>query len=715
MKKTATLTIIFCSYNNQPVFDKFILNNETFEVAPGKKIEKKFIFNKYEQDLDKKYCSYELITKTEGKVTTGSFDISSGTHIGYCFLDDQGKTFKILFLQKREEIKNFIKSKFSSTINSFCNNNKEIELSLNQNETEDRASLILINCLTNTLIKKDGKLLIDLNDVLFKIKNVKQYNGYQICYHFDNFKDFAYQKMEEIKQINLADLYNINHEKVDQMYKIFIQTLESKDKNESKELINNFYKLYNKNEYTLKNIINKKYVYGKQILEEDLNKECYFDFIFKILSFLLFEENISNEDDCGIDILSGIDILRASHQKLLENRKELDKDELLKVYEKILLLIEAYSLGLLYKDDYIIHYFHRKKFEKNKKSPLYYAYEFLFEFIEELSYESKLYYPLLSIDGGLYECYCMKNDVSIYMSTFGFNMLSLDGIKEHLKNMIPNFIIYSKYLINDIANTNPLNGNVILNINQFKKINLDENGIDENFSKHYAFIISKILIHEFFGHKKSSFSKLEKNYNSIISFRDENGEYKLINSDENDIFKNINEIFIRKNSNDFRGDAGYFIEYFLGKINNEYTISVIDTIENKTNLSKLLEPKLWHKDISTFKEYLKLKSIFIKYHPENKIDNNNISIYDEIELMKKIINENDLKIEGKESNENDEVQKEPDEKINTIFNDIWKKRKSIMIEKGKGNPSEKKDENEKKTIKRKNVLYSDFTHGFYRK
>ena len=40
--------------------------------------------------------------------------------------------------------------------------------------------------------------------------------------------------------------------------------------------------------------------------------------------------------------------------KLFENRNILDKDKLLKNYEKILLLIDVYSSELLYKDDYII-------------------------------------------------------------------------------------------------------------------------------------------------------------------------------------------------------------------------------------------------------------------------------------------------------------------------------------------------------------------------
>lgn len=168
MKDEATLTIIFCTYYKKDVFEKFILNEEEFKIDDGK-IEKKFIFDKYEKDLGKKYCNYQLIRKKDNKPLAGSFEITPGNHTGYCFLDAPGITFKILFLQKRDKMKDFIKSKYTSMLDNIYDMNKEFELSLNQNDTEDRASLILINCLPITQIKKDGKLFIDLKKVEKKL------------------------------------------------------------------------------------------------------------------------------------------------------------------------------------------------------------------------------------------------------------------------------------------------------------------------------------------------------------------------------------------------------------------------------------------------------------------------------------------------------------------------------------------------------------------
>jgi hypothetical protein len=514
--------------------------------------------------------------------------------------------------------------------------------------------------------------------------------------------------MEEINQLNFDKLYAQNHEDVDKMYDIFIKILESKEKNETKNLIKNFKDIYDSKKYNLEQIVKKKYIYSKKILEADLNKECYFDFRFKLISFLLFGENISNEENYGIDGLKNI------HTKFLENREKLDKDKLLKTYEKIFLLIAIYSSELLYKDDYIIHYFHIKNIEKD--SPLFFAYEFLYNFINDLSYDSIFYYPLLSIDGGLYKYHYKKYTGNEYLSTYGFNMLSLDKIKEHLQNLIPEVLIWSKYIEDVNAKTDPLNGNVILNINQFKDINLDKNELEEYASKHHAFILSKILIHELFGHKKSSYSKEGKNHNSIISFRNEHGELNIIdsNDDKNNIFKDTKEIFDGKNPYSFKGDSGYFIEYFLGKINNEYTIAVIDTIQNDTNLSKLLDSKLWHTDISTFKEYLKLKSICLDLFKEKNICDNG-TINKEIELMKEKILEKGIEIEDQESTEKIQDKIEPEEKINSLFNDTWKKRKNIIIKKGKDTSSDKKDEKKEVNNSFLKEFFAEFTHGYYRK
>lgn len=723
MENEATLIIIFYSYYDNSVFNKFILNGESFDIDTGKiiknesikKIVKKYVFDKYEQDLGKKYCTYQLIPTipTNNKINedglSGSFEISPGDNIAYCFLDTVGMTYKILFLQKRNKIENFIKSKYTYNIPNYPGYEKEIELSLNTNGTEDRANLILINCDMNSQINKDGKFFIDLKSIEKKIDNFDEYNGYQICYHYDNYKDFAYQKMQEIKQVKIADLYNIYHEQVEQMYELLIKIKNIKNENEPRELINDFAENFGKIGCYLRSLIKDKLLYGTKILEEEMSQEIFYDFTFKVLSLFVFEGTILEEDKIDINYFN------TYYQKLFENYEKFKKDKLLKAYEKIFLLNDAYTSGLE-KEDYIINYFHIKKVEIN--SPLFYAFEFLDEFIEELDYDSNFYYPLLSIDGGFYEYNHKKEHGNEFVSTHGFNMLSLNKIKEHLRNMIPNIIMWSKDLGTFNALTNPNNGTVCLNINLFQNIAIDKAIYDKNISKHYAFIISKILVHELFGHKKSSFSKSGNNFNSIISFRNELGELIYIddNYKENStihLFSHLNEIPKGISFYSLKGDSGYFIEYFFGKINNEYTIAVIDEIEKSSNLSKLLNAKLWHKEISTLKEYVKLKSIFFHSFPKEYIDNN-LNIYDQIKVMKLKLDEEYKKIEKEESYENQETKTELDNKINQMFSDSWKKRKNILKKK-EDEKSTKKDKKERGIDKLKKSIFAEFTHGFYRK
>ena len=86
MKNDAEITLIFYYFYDNPLYEKIVLNDEEYKIETGKII-KKFIFDKYELDLGKKYCSYKLITKNGEDEITGAFEISLGNHIGFCFLD----------------------------------------------------------------------------------------------------------------------------------------------------------------------------------------------------------------------------------------------------------------------------------------------------------------------------------------------------------------------------------------------------------------------------------------------------------------------------------------------------------------------------------------------------------------------------------------------------------------------------------------------------
>ena len=99
----AYLEIIFCSYNNNPAFDEIKLNGEKYQTNQNLKLS--FTFNKYEEDSGIKVCEYVLLSTKINFEVKGSFEIYSGLNVGFCYLDDFGTTFEIMFLQKMEEMK----------------------------------------------------------------------------------------------------------------------------------------------------------------------------------------------------------------------------------------------------------------------------------------------------------------------------------------------------------------------------------------------------------------------------------------------------------------------------------------------------------------------------------------------------------------------------------------------------------------------------------
>ena len=137
-----------------------------------------------------------------------------------------------------------------------------------------------------------------------------------------------------------------------------------------------FSNLYDEEKLELEKIILKKYNYGKNILEKELDKECYIDFIFKIVFFMYIDYNITGDKTLKVSDINNI------YSQLSLNKDNICKDLNLKIYEKIMLLIEIYSLKIILQKEYIINYLNLNSVEPD--SPMYFAKEFLNKFINEL-------------------------------------------------------------------------------------------------------------------------------------------------------------------------------------------------------------------------------------------------------------------------------------------------------------------------------------------
>ena len=127
----------------------------------------------------------------------------------------------------------------------------------------------------------------------------------------------------------------------------------------------------------------------------------------------------------------------------------------------------------------------------------------------------------------------------------------------------------------------------------------------------------------------------------------------------------------------------------MGKIEDKYTTFIIDEIKNKTRLGILLDTKLWHKELQTLIEYVKLKYLIIIGYKEDNI-NNESDIHQQINKMKEFIKDYEMKFDKSSISVSNE--KELDDKINEKFKDLQlKKRKAKII----SDNNNKQDKNKK--------------------
>jgi hypothetical protein len=535
-------------------------------------------------------------------------------------LDIVGTTYEFIFYRK--DMKTFIEKEFDIFSKEY---NKIFPINLNTMGLKDRANLILINCINyaNFLINK--KCQIDLGKFNSSIKNFYYTNSYVMFFNNNDFDKIISRELRPKNILNFSDIYNENNSTVEDMFqsiKIIIDTEENIFKINF-EKIAKYYK-------DLINIMYKNYVLPVSILIKELNKTEYIDFIYKIVFFGYIKREIEKNKKISIsqikDIINRLD---AAYLKIKN-----DKD--IEIYQKILLLINIY-LSRLFKYDKEITYLNLNKVDK--ESSLSLSINFLKDFIDELDYESNFYYPLLLIDGGSFN---FKYKYDFQFRTYGVNMNSIEQIKKHLKNLIPNIIIISdkckKEHTNDYGYVMSQTGIVTL-YTELLGHDFDKKEDDYKKRKHKAFILFRVFFHELFGHKKSSFSKdcIGRHILSANCFKDEiDGKFKFLPDENNDdIYKDINELDITEIKKS-TGDSGYFLEYYFGKINNEYLIDILDDYENKIYLGILLDLNLLHKKMNEFHDYIKLKKYMID-NGINKSINDNTNIKEQIDQMKNII------------------------------------------------------------------------------
>ena len=139
---------------------------------------------------------------------------------------------------------------------------------------------------------------------------------------------------------------------------------------------------------------------------------------------------------------------------------KINKEEKLRIYEKIILLVkisliyfECMDIESLNKID--MEYYILSECEEN--SIIDKSKKFFYDFVSEINEESKIFPYLLNIDSG----------IGYYKgeSVYTFDMTNLETIKNHLEELFPNILVF--YYLEDISAANINKNTSCIAINKY--------------------------------------------------------------------------------------------------------------------------------------------------------------------------------------------------------------------------------------------------------
>ena len=290
-------------------------------------------------------------------------------------------------------------------------------------------------------------------------------------------------------------------------------------------------------------------------------------------------------------------------------------DKKLKNYQKAKLL-KFYAVGLeknyasmeKYLETIFGYYFFE---EFNPNSVLNKSLELIKYIVDNLTEKSELFFPLLLINSGI--GFIEKNE------TYCFSMLSPKMIRNHLKELIPEFIVLY-YDSKDPVFGETEKSHGILTINTFYTFpNLREDNLEmlylsmeitENFisikdlANTVIFLIYEICSHNKFINRKRNVLNSPKKFfnkkNQII----EMVHYQSESQDEK-YYKCLSELDIQHN----KGDSGQLIEYFFGFCKFGKILEILPSCKKIEGLFEKNNFRYWIDDLHFFRKYIEIKFI----------------------------------------------------------------------------------------------------------
>jgi hypothetical protein len=582
----------------------------------------------------KKYIEFQLILKNEkGEYPPSVFKffIYIGINKVYCFIKDDmtNRLFDFCFLDKNVEF-----------------NYKSLELKdLNYLENDTRSRIVLIN--SPSIVKINDELVLVSS---YLHSNLTKNTSFQISslgYPFENYSIKVISDEEINDEIPIVDILKNNMNILKEFYKEFQLLIKQNEKeiDKYKKLLGTInIKKINFNFSRTKDILIKYFP----------DNDIYYLFYIYMLWFicdLLFidkddkkeKKNDKNNNQIKFTIFNIFNYFEKFYKTYLI-------DENLLPYQKVLLFCSNVAFFTSCKDitNYEkseLEYINLKNLSPNSVFGL--SIKFLNDFIDNINSKSYLFYPLLLLDSGLY--YNDKGE-----TTYGFDFESCDNLKEHLKDVLPDvFFIYK-----EDEKLDPLNEKKGFNYKGYKTIFLNKSSVLKGYNgnpqkeeeniikrKHYAVRVSKLFMHESFGHNKFIYQKMP-GLDSPNHFYNKQNEFITMIPKTNKILKIFEKNIFYINRKFEGGEGGNFFEYFFGL--DEDGELILDLIYNIKYIGKLIDNVQYFtsENLEILKEY-----IIYKYKISEKnieyIDKENTCLEDDIKEMKNLIEKKNVYPEEK--------------------------------------------------------------------
>ena len=469
--------------------------------------------------------------------------------------------------------------------------------------------------------KKINVINVEKNLFNYYIKNIEKLsldsNSYKICSLIksnveitSSLHELKLEKKVKIKK-NLIkpDLTHIK--KIQNLFEEF-------KKYKKLENIRQKYKALN-NDNAFKQFI-KQYTYVHALYSEipEINDEEVYllkEYILKfILKYLFINTNEMNEPKEQI-ITKQLEMID-NIIKIINDIEKFTKDKKhSKMLKYRLYRATLYNLYSVTKKDSKNDYFclsilaeYKQKIininQNSKNNPYYKAITFLKEVASKLDEKSCLFHLLMQYNSGISDDITLlgeNNKGNAEDTKYEISLLTVDEIKNHLKDILPDFII--RYTCNNDKNAFYSSLNDLIFINEKKTFdNISILNLDNNNS--YTLPIVLLLIHECWGHMKVIKSNKIKRKSSIKNYlRNKNFNEELIE-------------IIEKNTGKVKGESGLELENLItgskDKFFSEFLLSKYEII-NKN----LLNSDLWVK--TSFKDFQNLMRANIKKSMDQNI------------------------------------------------------------------------------------------------